>query len=194
MLDFLMQKFCWQFSSLSVTGISSVSLLKFMSTWYHIVLCRFQSYVEGYCPTWLSEQLHEVTEADTFLSFLCTWNLRNKWVETQCLNKIFPQFSISLFVNSLINPSCKLYSQWLLGDTVIRFKTKYNKLISVVCYCSLPLMSGSQRSEELLLTYVKGQCFQEHCRYYFPGSKFLLNSFGGHWSLKYLLYKFFMAL
>lgn len=41
MLGFLMWKFCWQFSSLSVAGIISVSLLKFvMSTWYHIVLYK----------------------------------------------------------------------------------------------------------------------------------------------------------
>lgn len=89
----LMQKFCWQFNSLSVVGISSVSLLKFiMLTWYHTVLHRFQRCVRGYFAIWLLKQLCEIGEADTFIFFLCTWKLRNKWVETHCLNEIFWQF------------------------------------------------------------------------------------------------------
>lgn len=50
-----------------------------MSTCYHIVLHRFQRYVQDYCLLCLSKQPCEVGGADTFISFLCTWKLNNNF-------------------------------------------------------------------------------------------------------------------
>lgn len=148
MLDFFMQKFCWQFSSLTVVGISSISLLKFMSTWDNIVCYRFQRCIQSYCPIWLSKQLCEVSEAHTFIYFLCTWNLRSKQVETHLVHKqILTIHSVYLYLSIQFDKSFLwvIFIVIVLENTDIQFKTEYNKLISLVYYYSLHLISQVHR-------------------------------------------------